>query len=484
MLKTQMKDELASRIDVDLIREHVEAMFPASARREHAEVLAAILDNLSEVDFHDLAGIDPTKPVPLKTQIVLTVSEVLRVARDLDCGLCRNAAFIYTYNGEFWQLLDKDGLEGFLGEAAEKLGMHFIDARHFETKAKLGKQFLADAHLPTPERGGGSVLINLRNGTYEFGPDRFVIRDPDPNDFLTYQLPFEFDEGAACPKWQAFLDEVLPDADRSRQKILAEFVGYVFARHLKLEKCLILYGSGANGKSVVFEVISELLGPENVASVSLESLSKSEYYRATLANKLLNYSSEISTRLQAEKFKQLTSGEPIEARLPYGQPMTLRNYARLAFNSNELPRDVEHSEAFFRRFLILPFEVTIPVDRRDPNLAQRIIKAELSGVFNWVLQGLTRLLKQNGFTRSAAVDKALDSFRRESDSVAMFVEDEGYQRSARNATYLKALYQEYRTYCYDNGFRQCGSKTMAKRLEALGFDSDRGVSGRRFYLDK
>ncbi len=89
----------------------------------------------------------------------------------------------------------------------------------------------------------------------------------------------------------------------------------------------------------------KILGKENISNYSLESLGD-QYYRAMLANKLLNYSSEISNRLQAEKFKQLTSGEPIEARLPYGQPMTLTNYAKLAFNTNELPKDFGKGKYF------------------------------------------------------------------------------------------------------------------------------------------
>src|SRR5205085_8900623 len=190
------------------------------------------------------------------------------------------------------------------------------------------------------------------------------------------------------PLWQKFLDEVLPD--ETRQMVLAEYIGYVFTR-LKLEKTLMLYGRGANGKSVVFDVINALLGAENVANYSLASLSH-EYHRAKLANKLLNYSSEISTRLEADIFKRLTSGEPVDARLPYGQPFIMSRYARLLFNCNELPRDVEHTEAFFRRYLILPFDVTMPEDQQDKRLAEKIIKSELSGVFNWVLEGLQRLL--------------------------------------------------------------------------------------------
>ena len=229
-----MRDEPVPTIDLEAIREDAKAMIShQGGRREHAEVLKAILDNLTELDFNQLATVDPSKPVPLKTQIVLTVAEVIRVARDLNCDLCRNQAFVYTYNGEFWQLLNRDDLERFLGEAADRVGMYWIDARHFETKAKLAKQFLADAHLPTPQCREDVVLINVRNGTLELGgPVGFVFRNFDPSDFLTYQLPFDYDPNAVCSRWQSFLDMVLPDGDRSRQKILAEFIGYVFARIL------------------------------------------------------------------------------------------------------------------------------------------------------------------------------------------------------------------------------------------------------------
>src|SRR5690606_17922094 len=150
----------------------------------------------------------------------------------------------------------------------------------------------------------------------------------------------------------------------------AEFLGYVFIKHgskrLKEEKALILYGNGANGKSVFFEVVSALLGTENTSNFSLESLTETNSYnRAMIANKLVNYGSEINGKLESSFFKQLVSGEPIEARLPYGQPFTMKQYAKLIFNCNELPKDVEHTNAYFRRFLIIPFDVTIPPQEQD-----------------------------------------------------------------------------------------------------------------------
>jgi putative DNA primase/helicase len=54
--------------------------------------------------------------------------------------------------------------------------------------------------------------------------------------------------------------------------------------------------------------------------------------------------------MDSVNFKALASGEPIEARLPYGEPFMLKNYARLIFNTNELPREIEHNDAFLGAF--------------------------------------------------------------------------------------------------------------------------------------
>lgn len=104
-----------------------------------------------------------------------------------------------------------------------------------------------------------------------------------------------------------------------------------------------------------------MLGIENVSSYSLQSITNDNgYFRAKLANKLVNYASEINGKLESSIFKQMVSGEPVESRLPYGQPFMLKEYAKFIFNCNELPKDVEHTTAYFRRFLIIPFDVTIP----------------------------------------------------------------------------------------------------------------------------
>src|SRR5690625_6441761 len=151
-----------------------------------------------------------------------------------------------------------------------------------------------------------TILINLMNGTIEITPDKQELRDFQADDFLTYQLPFRYDPEAEAPRFEKYLNEVLPDEES--QRVRSEFIGIIFTRNLKQEKVLFLYGSGRNGKSVMFDIIRSMLGEENISFYGLESLTNDNgYYRAKLVNKLINWASDIGDRLQSNTFKQLAS---------------------------------------------------------------------------------------------------------------------------------------------------------------------------------
>lgn len=483
MLNSETTNFSFDALEADVAAEFEKASGAAKIKAENADanikdakdVLRKILDSLDKINFREICDLDPKEKVTNKQTVVVTVNEVLRAAKEINCSLCFHAGNVHIFNGSCWIAIEQEELERFLGEAAEKFGVGRITAKYHLYREALRKQFLSVAYLPKPEVDESVCLINLRNGTFEVKSDSFRLREFRTEDFLTYQLPFDYDQKASCPKWRAFLDEVLPD--KSKQNVLAQFLAYIFTS-LKLEKVLLLFGTGANGKSVVFETIAALLGEHNISHFSLSSL-KNDYQRAMLAGKLLNYASEISTRLEADVFKKLASGEPCEARLPYGKPFILRRYARLAFNCNELPRDVEHTTGYFRRFLILEFDQTIPAERQNPQLAKEIIETELSGVFNWILEGLQQLLKQGNFTQCEAAQELLARYRKESDSAAMFFDEMAYQPvyDSRWGTYLKVIYQSYRLFCDDYGFRPLNIQNLSNRLKALGFESKKTNKG-------
>ncbi len=466
----------------------------------HSKIFAQLLEQISPVSFYEMAfpelkqlrlqlsTLNPededykkikklidSKQLKKNDLIVLVVEYVLLVAAKLRLGLCKFNDFLYMYNGAFWEVIEENALMKFLGEAAEKMGIYKLNARFFRFRENLVKQFNAAAYKTMPEPDYKKVLINLQNGTFEITPEATKLRPFKQEDFLKYQLPFAYDPSSKAPIFQKYLDRVLPE--KEKQLVISEYLGYVLLRNagkrLKIEKVLMLHGPGANGKSVLFEVVIALLGTENVSSYSLQNLTTNPIFRASLANVLVNYTSEINGKLESATFKQMVSGEPIEARLLYNNPYVLRDYAKLIFNVNELPRDVEHTAAFFRRFLIVPFDVTIPPEEQDKDLHTRITENELPGVFNWVLDGLKRLLKQEGFTHCQAIDDAIENYKIESNSVRLFLREKGYERSSNDYTRLKELYVEYKEFCSDDRMIPFGKRKFSGQLKALGFHFDR-----------
>lgn len=222
-----------------------------------------------------------------------------------------------------------------------------------------------------------------------------------------------------------------------------------------------------------------MLGADNVTNFSLKHLAE-EHNRAMLDGKLLNYGSEINSGIESDLLKQLASGEPVQARYKYGNSFTIKNYARLIFNANELPRATEYTQAYFRRFLLVHFDQTISADETNPELAKIIITTELAGVLNWVIDGAKRLIENKKFSYCAKSEALLDIYKKESDVVALFLEDGDYQPHNNNKRLLKELYSEFKAFCYDNNYQALSDRRFSARLRELGYEVKRQKAGKSY----
>jgi putative DNA primase/helicase len=401
--------------------------------------------------------------------LIYSIVELQRIAERKGWVLSKREGDPYIYNGRFWEKLDGEKYKYFLGEFSVKIGVPTTMSKHHTFRDELFKEFMSLNYLDIADSLEDQVLINLQNGCYEIGDQGGRLREFRQEDFLTYQLSFDYDPKAKAPLFEKYLERVLPSPDL--RKIFFETVAYTLTKNkrCKFEKMVIFKGEGANGKSVALELIQELLGRNNVSNYSLASLTDQKgYQRANIGNKLVNIASELSGSLESDFFKQLASGEPVEARKPYMEAFILHDYARFIFACNVLPQ-VEHTEGFFRRFLIIPFDVTIPREERDVDLVNKIIKAgELSGIFNLVLEGLERILKQRGFSQCVEVDDIGERYKRESNSTLMFLDDEGYSISDKYYTRITELYPKYMSYCEDSNNRPFSKLSFQKMLEKNG----------------
>jgi putative DNA primase/helicase len=451
----------------------------ARVRQAMQKLESASLIDLAEIYFayHPTDGDGKPRKQP-QSEVMVVIVEFFRRWMDKEgLGAKILNGLPHLYSGTHWTPIEDVDCSSLLGDLALRLGYSQVESRYFLFREKLMKQFYSEFAGADEVSESSQVLINFSNGTLEIGNGTDALHAFSKTDLLTYQLPFAYDEAARCSLFDSYLARVLPDD--SSQKVLAEFLGWIFLKDLKLEKVLLLYGDGHNGKSVIFDIVNQLLGEENITNLGLASLSKMEN-RCQLGHSLLNFGSEIKNSCDADLFKKLASGEPVEARKLYNEPYVMRRYAKLAFNANILPKDTEQSGGFFRRFLIIPFTETITDDEKDPDLASKIIARELPGVFNWVMAGLRRLREARKFTDCRAANQALATYRKESDSVAMFIEDEGFEKSDKR-TGKDDLYQCYRDYCRNSGFYSLTKVNFGKRLVSAHKIEDSKSKGVRFW---
>jgi putative DNA primase/helicase len=156
----------------------------------------------------------------------------------------------------------------------------------------------------------------------------------------------------------------------------------------------------------------------------------------------------------------------------------------LSLIQTTLPKETEATEAYFRRFLVLPFEQKIAPEERDIDLADKIKKSELAGVFNWVLVGLHRIAKNRKFSECEKSKQAIEDFKKNSDSVQLFLEDENYTKSALCTIALKELHNSYKAFCSDALFKAVSNKTFASRLRAIGYEMSSKNYGTSVFIEK
>lgn len=334
-------------------------------------------------------------------------NEIATTARAIGHPFTNMNGSIHLYLGTHWEPIPDYDVKVFLKFAFQELSGDLELASKRELIEGMAKQF--PYTVMWLNTNPPATKINFRNITLDLDTLKELPHKPD--DYFTYTLGYDYDKHAECPMFMKYIQEVLPETQA--QQVIAEYISWIFVPDLKLEKILFLYGSGCNGKSVLVEIMENLVGQENVANESLSDIADNPNARANLVGKLLNSCSDIGTSIaKPDVIKRTASGEAISYKKLYQDVSTTNHYAKSVFCLNELPKTTDHSDGFFRRFLIVPFERQIPKSKIDPKLPQKIISAELPGIMNWVIEGRKRLVKNQAFTDSPLIEKAVRNYKR------------------------------------------------------------------------
>ncbi len=322
-----------------------------------------------------------------------------------------------------------------------------------------GRTFTHEEENPNPN------IINLKNGLLDIST--YMLAEHTPHYLSTSQIPLQYEREAQCPKWRAFILDIM-DGDTEQARLLQQLAGYALTTDVRYAKAFVLFGSGANGKSLFTRMISKIVGQQNVSSVNLTTLNK-QFGLTGLVGKKVNLIDEISGNyFESNVIKALISGEKLSAEIKYRpEPLEFFPSTKLIFSVNELPKINDTTPGLYRRFIIVPFNKTY-VNNPDLTLEDKLTE-ELPGILNWAIEGLKSLRAEGRFSESKKNFDMMNIFKMDNSPLVEFLQA-NYEPAPKGEeskyTIPSAqLYSEYKNYCLDNGYKH---KSLANFTREMG----------------
>jgi putative DNA primase/helicase len=323
------------------------------------------------------------------------------------------------------------------------------------------------------------LLAATTNGTLDLNDGSF--RESSSDDYLTMQLGAAYVPDADASRWMQFLDEVF-GGDVELIEYVKRAVGYSLTGDTSAQCLFLCYGHGANGKSVFLEVLSRLLG-DYAGAASFETFDagrRSEASNDLAALKGKRFVTVIETeedkRLAEAKVKAVTGEDVISCRFLYGEFFSYRPQFKIWMAMNHKPVIRGTDRGIWRRLHILPF--TKSFEGREDRMLKAKLHDELSGILNWALDGL-RKWRKDGLRLPKAVQEATEDYRRESDSIGLWIEERTCKAAAA-IMQAGVAYQDYSEWAKSRGEYPMSQKNWGGSMTERGYKREHNRRGNMY----
>jgi len=320
-------------------------------------------------------------------------------------------------------------------------------------------------------------LMNFKNGLYNLLTDELLPHDSEV--LSTIRLGGSYDPEAQCPIFLKYLRDVLPE---SELPLIQEILGYMCVPINKAQKSFVLVGKPDSGKSTLLNVVHDImLGENNVSSLTWQALDE-KFATVQLFGKLANIFADLPSASIRDTgtFKAITGEDYISAQHKFKEYFSFKPFCRLLFSCNNIPKNYsDRSDGFYRRLILIRFEHTIPEERKDVHLKEKLA-LEADGILTWALVGLKRLMANNyRFSETERTKAELTSYKAENSSVLAFVEECCVIESGTECL-REELFAAYQEYCHANGQKPVSQKRFNPDIESIpGVDRGLEVVSRR-----
>lgn len=377
----------------------------------------------------------------------------------------------FTYNGSYWEQ-DKTGevlkfvdmlVDGMKNEkisipddmdqdkALEAWNKFLKKSRSNNAKKALVNE--VQHHVPVlhDEFDKDKTLLNTANGYVDL--TNGILADHDIKKMFSKQTAVEYTDKIDAPEWEKFLNQIFAN-DRDTINYVQKAVGYSLTGSTKEQVMFLLYGNGRNGKSIFIETISDMLGSyaktmqaDSIMVKQNASSANSDIARLQGARLVTASEPNEGLRLDEGLVKQLTGGDKVTARFLYGSEFEFEPEFKIWLATNHKPIIRGTDDGIWRRLMLIPFNVQIPLDKVDKDLKYKL-KREAVGILNWAVEGAVMWQKE-GLNPPQSVQKASQKYRNEMDVTSSFIE-ECCEVAPDKKVQANALFEAYKNWAGKN----------------------------------
>lgn len=345
------------------------------------------------------------------------------------------------------------------------------EAMHLEGIPTLNSDYDKDDFLLNCKNG----IVNLRNGK---------IINHDKSFMMSHFTDTICDTSAEPKKFIKFLNEVFNN-DKEMIDYIQMAIGITLTGDTK-EQCFFqCYGDGANGKSVLLDIIYEMLGDyainsqiESILARSSNGGASSEIARMNGARFVRTNEPNEGSKFNEGLVKQLVAGDVTTARYLYGMEFEFKPKFKLwiATNYKIIVRGTDYG--IWRRMRLLPFKVKFEGKKVNKNLTNEL-REELPQILGWAVQGCVKWQKEGFDAMPKQIEEEVGCYKQEMDIVASFLK-ECTREKVLGREKAGDVYKEYSNWAKD-GKEYLMSQTkfgieMSKRYEK------KNIGGYTYYI--
>jgi P4 family phage/plasmid primase-like protien len=322
------------------------------------------------------------------------------------------------------------------------------------------------------------MLLNVENGTVDLYTGQLTSHNRA--DLITKLAPVAYDLNATCPLFLRFMDRIM-DGNQELIGFIQRAIGYSLTGRTDEQVLLICHGSGANGKSTLFDLLLYIIGDYGSQTATQTLMVRrndsipNDIARLKGARLVTAVESDEGQRLSEALIKQLTGGDRVAARFMRAEWFEFIPTFKLWLATNHKPTIRGGDHSIWRRIRLVPFNVTIPDAEQDKGLAKKL-REEASGILRWAVEGCLDWQRE-GLGLPDVVKAATEGYRSEMDTVTQWISECCVE--AKNAKATAAdLYDSYRNWCVTSNENAVHKTPFGQKLRERGYEPKKSDSQR------